>query len=145
MRRRDVLSLLGGAAVRGRLAAGAQQGAMPVIGFLGTETPDLFASRLGAFHQGLSETGFAEGHNVRIEYRLAKGHNDRLPALATDLVRNQVSVIATSGTAAVLAAKAASTAIPTVFAVAADPVAAGTPPKPPALRPEKIARAGAMN
>ena len=124
MRRRHVLSLLG-TAVSWPIGARAQQGAMPVIGFLGTETPDLFASRLGAFHQGLSETGFAEGHNVRIEYRWAKGHNDRLPALATDLVRNQVSVIATSGTAAVLAAKAASTAIPTVFAVAADPVAAG--------------------
>jgi putative tryptophan/tyrosine transport system substrate-binding protein len=125
MRRRDALSLLGGAAVSWPLGARAQQPATPVIGFLGTETPDLFAPRLRAFHQGLSETGFAEGSNVRIEYRWAEGRNDRLPALATDLVRHQVLVIAAGGTPAALAAKAASTAVATVFAVAIDPVAVG--------------------
>jgi putative tryptophan/tyrosine transport system substrate-binding protein len=125
MRRRDILSLLGGAAVSWPLGARAQQPAMPVIGFLGTETPDLFAPRLRAFHQGLSETGFAEGSNVRIEYRWAEGRNDRLPALATDLVRHQVLVITAAGTPAALAAKAASTAVATIFAVAIDPVAVG--------------------
>ena len=98
---------------------------MRVIGFLGSETPDLFASRLKAFHQGLGETGFAEGRNVRIEYRWAEGHNDRLPALATDLVARRVSVIAAGGVVAALAAKAASRDVPTVFTVAGDPVALG--------------------
>jgi putative ABC transport system substrate-binding protein len=96
-----------------------------VIGFLGPETPDLLASRLRAFRRGLNETGFVEGRSVTIEYRWAEGHNDRLPALAADLVRHQVSVIATSGTPAAMAAKQASTTIATVFAVAIDPVAVG--------------------
>ena len=125
MRRRDVLTLLGGAAVSWPRAGRAQQRAAPVIGFLGTETPDLFASRLRAYRQGLTELGFAEGRNVTIEYRWAEGHNDRLPALATDLVRRRVLVIAASGSSAALAAKAATTNIPTVFAVATDPVAVG--------------------
>jgi putative tryptophan/tyrosine transport system substrate-binding protein len=124
LKRRELIALLGGAAAAWPLVLRAQP-AIPVIGFLGTETPDLFASRLRAFHQGLNEIGFAEGRNVRIEYRWAEGRNDRLPALATDLVRHQVWVIAAGGTSAALAAQAASRVIPTVFAVAIDPVAIG--------------------
>src|SRR6476620_634570 len=97
MRRREFLSMLGGAVASWPVAARAQQQAMPVIGFLGGTSPDTFADRLRALRQGLKETGYVEGENVAIEYRWAENQNDRLPELATELVRRKVAVIVATG------------------------------------------------
>jgi putative ABC transport system substrate-binding protein len=126
MHRREFVSLIGGIVALLPGVARAQQTAMPVIGFLGSETLDAWTGRLAAFRQGLNEAGFAEGRNVKIEYRWAEGHNDRLPALAADLVRQRVTVlVALGGTASALAAKAATATIPIVFRMATNPVESG--------------------
>jgi putative tryptophan/tyrosine transport system substrate-binding protein len=128
MRRREFISGLGSAAAAWPLTARAQQAAKLVIGLLSPATRDQFLGRLGlgaAVHRGLSEAGYAEGRNLAIEYRFADHHLERLPAIADDLVRRDVAVILSAGTAAALAAKAATKSIPIVFTAAGDPIEIG--------------------
>jgi putative ABC transport system substrate-binding protein len=124
MRRREFITSLVGAAAT-TMTARAQQSSIPVIGFLNSSSPQLYHDEIEAFLKGLGESGFVDGQNVKIEYRWAEGHADRLPAMVTDLLAKKVAVIAATSAPAALAAKAASTTAPIVFETGFDPVHIG--------------------
>ena len=128
MRRREFISLLGGAAAAWPLAARGQQSAMPVIGILNAGSREVMRPQITAFLEGLKKSGYVESQNLVVEYRFAEGQFDRFPALASDLIRRQVSVLFTSSLAGVHAAKEATSTIPIVFSVGDDPVAFGVVP-----------------
>jgi putative ABC transport system substrate-binding protein len=125
MRRREFITLVGGAAAAWPLAVRAQQRARPVVGFLSPASSDQTAGQLAGFRKGLAELGYFDGQNVAIEYHWANDQTERIPGMAADLARRQVTAIVTDGIATTLAAKAASGGIPIVFQIGADPVAAG--------------------
>src|SRR2546430_10619523 len=123
--RRELITLLGGAAVARPLMARAQQADLPVIGFLNSATPDAFAPYVGGFLQGLRDAGYVDGQNVKVEYRWAYGQYDRLPQLAAQLVERKVAVIvASGGEPSVMAAKTATSRLPTVFGIGGGPLTA---------------------
>ena len=124
MKRREFMTVLGGAVATWPLAARAQQ-PMPIIGFLSSGSPEAAADRLRGFRQGLKESGYVESDNVSVVYGWAENRSDRLQELATDLVRRRVAVIATAGPPPAFAVKAATTTVPTVFLVGDDPVRLG--------------------
>ena len=125
MRRRDFITLIGGAAMAWPVSARAQQTSIPVIGYVGSDSADQYEVLLRAFRLGLKATGFIEGQNLAVEYRWAEGRNDKLPELTADLVRRQVAVIVAPTTSSVLAAKTATKTIPIVFFTAGDPIDLG--------------------